>query len=150
MRARSVSNVGMGGDAGIAQISMQATPHLWRNRAACAPVGRRTIMNALELLKQQHEEVKSLFERYDQAEDEDEKQILFEDIADNLAAHSSIEEQLFYPAAYQGDAQPLLREAGEEHLSIKRLLADLLVMSPEDENFDAKLKVVQEQDEHHV
>jgi len=107
-------------------------------------------MNALELLKQQHDAVKGLFESYEEAENEDEKQTLFEEIADNLAAHSTIEEEIFYPAAYQGEAEPLLREAVEEHLSIKRLLADLLVMSAQDENFDAKVKVVQEQVEHHV
>ncbi len=107
-------------------------------------------MNAIELLKQQHDEVEDLFEQIEAAEDEGEKLALFQQLADNLAAHAEIEEKIFYPAAYAKKTEELLREAVEEHLSAKRLIADLLELSPDDENFDAKIKVLQEQIEHHV
>ena len=107
-------------------------------------------MKATELLKQQHEEVKALYARYEQADDDDEKQALFEEIADNLAAHAAIEERIFYPAAYSDDLEDALREAVEEHLAVKREIADLLGMTPEDEQFDAKMKVLMEMVDHHV
>ncbi|MFP2907671.1 hemerythrin domain-containing protein [Pyxidicoccus sp. 3LFB2] len=109
-------------------------------------------MNALDLLKQQHDEVKKLFKQYEKLSDsaEEKKQELFEAIADRLSAHATIEEQFFYPAAKAEDTEDLLREASEEHLSAKRIMADLLDLEPSDEEFDAKMQVLQEQIEHHV
>ncbi|HEX2571358.1 MAG TPA: hemerythrin domain-containing protein [Polyangia bacterium] len=107
-------------------------------------------MNAIDLLKRQHEEVRQLFEELEQTTDEDEKQALFQELADNLAAHATIEERIFYPAAYAKKTRELLTEAVEEHLAMKRLIADLLGMLPEHENFEAKIKVLKEQVEHHV
>jgi hypothetical protein len=107
-------------------------------------------MDAIELLKTQHEEVKSLFAKYEDTEDGRSKRAIFIRIADNLAAHATIEEKIFYPAAYVGELRELLEEAVEEHLAAKRIIADLLDMSVEDDNFDAKVKVLKEQIEHHV
>jgi hemerythrin superfamily protein len=107
-------------------------------------------MDAIKLLEQQHAKVKDLFEQIEEAAEADEKEAIFGEIADNLAAHATIEEQIFYPAVYKGDARELLDEAVEEHLAIKRLLADLLDMDGDDHQFDAKIKVVMEQVEHHV
>ena len=106
-------------------------------------------MDAIELLKTQHQEVKGLFKRIEKAE-EDEKQDLFEQLADALAVHAAIEEKHFYPATKNARTEELLQEAVEEHLSAKRLIADLMEMSPEDPQFDAKVAVLEEQIEHHV
>jgi len=107
-------------------------------------------MIATELLKEQHDEVKELFEQFEKAKDSRTKAQLFDQIANSLAAHAEIEEKIFYPAVYVGDLQDTLKEAVEEHLSAKRLIADLLKLDASDENFDAKVKVLQEQIEHHV
>ncbi|MBZ4335253.1 hemerythrin domain-containing protein [Corallococcus interemptor] len=109
-------------------------------------------MNALDLIKQQHEEVSKLFKKYEKLsdEDDDQRQELFEQIADRLGAHAKIEELYLYPVLKQDDTEDDLREAVEEHLAVKRLIADLLDMEPSDEEFDAKMKVLQEQVEHHV
>jgi hemerythrin-like domain-containing protein len=107
-------------------------------------------MDAIKLLTDQHEDIKSLFALIEGADDDNEKESLFWEIADSLAAHSTIEEKIFYPAAYAQKTRELLAEAVEEHLSMKRLISDLLDMSLEDENFDAKLKVLKDQVEHHV
>ena len=107
-------------------------------------------MDAIALLQGQHDEVEALFTRYEQAEDARTKQAIFNLIADNLAAHCAIEEQLFYPAVYIGELKDDLKEAVEEHLAAKRLIADLLAMKPTAENFDAKVTVLSEQIEHHV
>ncbi len=107
-------------------------------------------MDALNLLKQQHQKVRELFVNLEEAEDDDEKQSVFEELADNLAAHSTIEEELFYPSAYASKTKEKLTEAVEEHLSMKRIIADLMNMTVDHENFDAKVKVLKEQVEHHV
>ena len=106
-------------------------------------------MNAIDLLKQQHREVEELFKKIDKAGPE-EKEKLFDELADSLAVHAAIEEQHFYPATKDARTEDLLEQAVEEHLSVKRIIADLLEMEPDDAQFDAKIKVLQEQVEHHV
>ena len=109
-------------------------------------------MNALELLKEQHEEVSKLFKKFEKLSDGStaERRELFVMIADRLSAHASIEEQFFYPSIKTDKTEDILRESVEEHLAVKRIIADLLDMEPTDENFDAKMKVLQENVEHHV
>jgi hemerythrin superfamily protein len=109
-------------------------------------------MDAIEMLKMQHREVESLFEKYDAKGDKAEKgkQQTFEAIADALAMHAAIEEKHFYPAIKERRTEDILLEALEEHLGIKRVIADLLKIDSSDETFDAKVKVLKEQVEHHV
>jgi hemerythrin superfamily protein len=107
-------------------------------------------MNAIELLKEQHAEVKDLFKKIDKAEEPDEKEELFTKIADNLAVHATVEEKYFYPATKSTRTEELLREAVEEHLSMKRVIADLLDCPPDDPQFDAKIKVLMDTVERHM
>jgi len=107
-------------------------------------------MDATKLLKSQHAEVKALFKKYESARSSDQKQTLFEQIADALAGHCTIEEKIFYPSVYVGTLAELLEDAVEEHLGAKRVIADLLAMKAGDDQFDAKMTVLQEQIEHHV
>jgi hemerythrin superfamily protein len=107
-------------------------------------------MNAIELLESQHREVEDLFESLEDSKDADEKDDLFMTLADLLSMHAAIEERLFYPAVKAVETEDLLREAVEEHLSVKRLLADLLETDPADAAFDARIKVLEEQVAHHV
>jgi len=106
-------------------------------------------LNAIDMLKQQHREVEELFARAEKAGGE-EKRDLANTIADKLAVHVSIEEKHFYPATRTTRTEALLREAVEEHLSAKRLLADLIGTDPDDPQFDAKVKVLKKQIQHHV
>lgn len=107
-------------------------------------------MDALRLLKKQHGEVKQLFQKFESADNSDLQRSIFEQIADDLAAHAEIEEKIFYPSVYVGDLKDELMEAVEEHLGVKRIIADLLKLQPDDENFEPKMVVLQEQVEHHV
>jgi hemerythrin superfamily protein len=107
-------------------------------------------MNAIDLLKSQHREVEALFAKLDKAKDADAKDDLFTQIADKLAVHATIEEHHFYPAVKAKRTEDILLEALEEHLGIKRVIADLLDTDPSDESFDAKCTVLKEQVEHHV
>ena len=106
-------------------------------------------MNAITLLDEQHDEVDALFERIERA-DGARKKAIFDELADLLAVHATIEEKMFYPAAEAKQTDDILLESVEEHLAIKRLVADLLGMSPSDRNFDAKCSVLKEQVQHHV
>jgi len=106
-------------------------------------------MNALDLLIEQHDEVDELIEMMEKAEGE-KKASLFREMADKLAAHASMEEKLFYPSVKAKQTEELLLESTEEHLAIKRVLADLLELDPDDEQFDAKLSVMKEEIEHHA
>jgi hemerythrin superfamily protein len=107
-------------------------------------------VNALDLLAEQHAEVDALIGKLEKARDAGKKQALFTELADKVAAHATIEEKLFYPAVNSKRTEDILAEAVEEHLSVKRLIADLLELQPDDGAFDAKLSVMKEQLEHHA
>ena len=107
-------------------------------------------MDATRLLEKQHKQVADAFERYEKAEEVPQKRELFLQIADDLSAHAAIEEKIFYPSVYVNETEDLLKEAVEEHLAAKRIIADLLDLEPADPSFDPKMMVLKEQIEHHV
>lgn len=107
-------------------------------------------IDALELLTSQHDEVEELIGQIEDSDDADEKAELFKELADKLAAHSTMEEKLFYPSVMANDTCAQLLEATEEHLAVKRVLADMLDMSPDDDHWDAKLTVLKEEVRHHA
>jgi hemerythrin superfamily protein len=107
-------------------------------------------MNAIDMLKQDHRMVEELFDAIDQANAATEREQLFTELADALAVHAAIEENIFYPACKTEDSEETLLQALEEHLAAKRLLADLLEMDPMDEVFMAKISVLKETILRHV
>jgi hemerythrin superfamily protein len=64
--------------------------------------------------------------------------------------HATIEEKRFYPAVKEKTTEEILRESVEEHLAIKRVIADLLRLDVADETFAAKIKVLEDEITHHV
>jgi len=112
--------------------------------------------DAIQLLTNDHKEVKALFNQYDKLAEsdgsEDEKQALAEQICQMLMVHATIEEELFYPAAREalGEDADLIDEADIEHASAKELIAQIEGSSPEDDHFDARVKVLGEYIDHHV
>ena len=106
--------------------------------------------DALELLTMQHDEVDELIGQIEDSDDPAEKAELFGELADKLAAHATMEEKLFYPSVMAKQTEDLLIESTEEHLSVKRILADMLTLDVEDAHFDAKLTVLKEQVRHHA
>jgi hemerythrin superfamily protein len=107
-------------------------------------------MDALKLLKQQHDEVEELLDSVEKARKQERKQALFNELADKLAAHATMEEQLFYPRVNAKQTKELVLESTEEHLAVKRVLADMLKLDVEDDRFDAKLSVLKEEVRHHA
>jgi hemerythrin superfamily protein len=111
-------------------------------------------MDAIELLTQDHENVKSMFEQYEELGDRAfaSKRKLATQICLELTKHATAEEEIFYPAVREasGDNEDIVDEAIVEHASAKDLIAQILSMDPSDELYDAKVKVLSEQIEHHV
>jgi len=105
-------------------------------------------VDAIALLEEQHHEVDALFEALEKKGAD--KRLIFNRIADALAVHATIEEKIFYPMVKAASTEDILLESLEEHLGIKRLIADLLRMSPSDQMFEAKCTVLKEQVQHHV
>lgn len=106
-------------------------------------------MDAIELLISQHRAMEGLCKQVLKAEDDDERMALFRRAGDELTTHIASEEEVFYPAVRAARTEDILLESLEEHLSLKRLLADLLELDPADKTFEAKFKVLSEQMEHH-
>lgn len=107
-------------------------------------------MNAIALLKHQHREVEALFMQLHKAKTGAPRRSIFEKIADALAVHATIEEKRFYPAVKEKATEEILLESVEEHLAVKRVIADLLRLDAADETFAAKIKVLEDEVSHHV
>lgn len=109
-------------------------------------------MDALIYLKKQHRDVEDLFARLKKKEalETNVRRALFLELADLLSAHIAIEEERFYPASRTEQTMDVLHQSVEEHLSIKRILADLLAMEPDDERFEGAITTLEEQVSHHV
>jgi hemerythrin superfamily protein len=110
--------------------------------------------DAVALLKADHEEVHAMFEQYEGLGDRANagKAKLVAKICQALKAHTQIEEEIFYPAvrAASKDTEDMVDEAVVEHASAKDLIAQLEAMDPEDDLYDAKVKVLGELIDHHV
>jgi len=111
-------------------------------------IKRGVTTDVLELLEAQHEEVDLLLENLKNNIGDRREQFLL--LADNLAAHATVEEKIFYPAVMAKETGELLHESVEEHLAIKRVLADMLEKQLDDDTFHAKLSVLEEQVSHHA
>jgi len=98
-------------------------------------------MDAIEMLTSQHRHAEDLFREVEAAQLEP-KRRLFLDLADVLALHAAVEERVFYPAVYEQRTQEVLIAALDQHMVIKRALADLMRATPADPGFDAKLKLL--------
>ena len=107
-------------------------------------------MDALELLKTDHKNVKELFKKAEGSENKKQKQ-LFEQIKTELETHTHIEETIFYPAvAKNAELKDMVLESLEEHKQVKTLLREMENLASDSERFEPKLKVLMENVEHHA
>jgi len=106
-------------------------------------------LDAVDLLRAQHRAIDRLFQDVQSASGGS-KAASFRELADLLAMHATIEEWIFYPGVRSAETEDLLAESREEHLAIKRTLADMLDEDLAGETFDAKLSVLEEQVHHHA
>jgi hemerythrin superfamily protein len=112
-------------------------------------------MNAMDLLKEDHDRVREMFDRFRDLGEEDRagKQRLFNRIAEALEIHAQLEERIFYPAVRSvksEDAMEITLEAFEEHKIAETLLRQIRSLARGDARKDAKMKVLMESVEHHI
>lgn len=113
-------------------------------------------MKATEILKRDHERVKKLFKDLEAQADRGAslKEELFAEIRAELTIHAEVEEKIFYPAIESlddfHDARSRIEEAYEEHRIVKTLLDEISKLDVSDEKFNARVKVLRENVEHHA
>ena len=106
--------------------------------------------DAIALLKEDHRKVEELFEQFEKAKGEGRKEKLALEICKELTIHTIIEEEIFYPSIEGKVDEDLLKESFVEHDAAKVLIAEIEAGGPSDEYYDAKVKVLKEEIEHHV
>ncbi|HTU11887.1 MAG TPA: hemerythrin domain-containing protein [Allosphingosinicella sp.] len=106
--------------------------------------------DAIALLKADHRKVEQLFAAFEEAKGASRKEKLAKEICTELKIHTLIEEEIFYPAFRGKIEDDLLDEAYVEHDGAKVLINDIEAGGPDEDFFDAKVKVLSEEIEHHV
>ena len=111
-------------------------------------------MDALKLLKTDHDKVKKLFKEFEEAHEAGNKLGMGElagMIISELELHTQVEEEFVYPdTKAEDELEDITLEAYEEHNVAKKLIEEIKAMSPDDETFAAKVTVLQESVEHHI
>ena len=106
---------------------------------------------ATALLRADHQLVDSLFEQYESAKSITKKKALVAQICQELTVHAQIEEEIFYPQVQDAlNDKELVPEAIVEHATLKDLIAQIEDAEPDEELYDAKVKVLSEYVKHHV
>ena len=119
-----------------------------RAKSSAARSGRQ---DAIGLLKADHRQVEEWFEQFESSRSEAKKSDLADRICKALTAHTTIEEEIFYPAFYEATQEKSLHHEAEiEHDGAKNLIAQIESSGPADDYFDAKVKVLSEMIKHHV
>jgi hemerythrin superfamily protein len=116
---------------------------------------RRYTMDATQLLKKDHKEMKALFKEFERRRDRtaQKKQPVVAQICHALTVHAQLEEELIYPVLKEVNShsiKDLVAEAAEEHQVAKILIRELTVLSSDDEQYDAKVTVLGEYVQHHI
>jgi hemerythrin superfamily protein len=107
--------------------------------------------DAIKLLKSDHREVEQLFSQFESARSRDRQQEIANKICEALKAHTTIEEEIFYPAFLEAtDETDLHHEAEIEHEGAKRLIEEIEATGSGDDHFEARVTVLREMIRHHV
>ncbi len=106
-------------------------------------------MSIFDALKKDHEKVKGLFKQVTRKKQD--ASSIFPQIQQELGMHLSWEEQSFYPVLMQKqETHEMTMESIEEHNVTKKEMDEMTKMSPDDEWFEAKMKVLHELVDHHI
>ena len=106
--------------------------------------------NAIQLLSADHRTVEDLFEQFEKASGDGRKEKLARQICMELKIHAMLEEEIFYPALRGKISDEDLDEAYVEHDGAKVLINEIEAAAPSEDFYDAKVKVLKEEIEHHV
>ncbi len=107
--------------------------------------------DAIALLRADHKRVGALFADYDKTRTVAKKKQLVTQICTELSVHAQVEEEIFYPEVKRAlNDKELVPEATVEHATLKTLIAQVEGVEPDEEMFDARIKVMSEYVKHHV
>jgi hypothetical protein len=106
--------------------------------------------DAIDLLKNDHDSIKDLFDRFKKAVDRRAKVKIASQALNALKIHAALEEEIFYPAVRQRVGKNVMNEADEEHHVAEVLIAELEAMDGRGDHFDAKFHVLAENVLHHI
>jgi hemerythrin superfamily protein len=113
--------------------------------------GRAAATDAISLLKSDHRQVEQWFGQFEKSRSADKKAELAKKICHALKVHTTIEEEIFYPAYLEATADDEMHhEAEVEHEGARNLIAKIEASGPDDEYFDARVTVLSEMIKHHV
>ena len=122
-----------------------------KRKASKSRATQRAPRDAIALLRADHVAVQALFDQFEKARDDAKKIKLAQTICAELTIHTTIEEEIFYPAAREAIRdEDMLDEAEVEHASAKELIAQIESGSPDDDKWEAKVTVLGEYIKHHV
>ena len=110
-------------------------------------------MDALTLLKDDHDKVKSMLSKLDDTTERAEvtRTEGLAKLKQELTVHEAIEEEILYPALIEfAKTKDITLEAFEEHHVVDMIMAELEQTPVEDETWAAKLTVMKENLEHHI
>jgi hypothetical protein len=129
----------------MAKSKMKGTSKKGGNRRS--EVGQ----DAIALLKADHRQVEEWFEQFEKARNDDRKLELATKICNALKVHTTVEEEIFYPAFLEAtEDKDMHHEAEVEHNGAKNLIGEIEASGPDDDYYDAKVKVLSEMIKHHV
>jgi hemerythrin superfamily protein len=111
----------------------------------------RIMPNAVQMIRQDHKKVEGLFKKFAQAKNHGAKKRLADQVCQELEVHTTLEEEIFYPAVQKelGDMQ-MIEEAEKEHQQAKGIIQELKMMDGEDEQFEEQFSELVECIKHHV
>jgi hemerythrin-like domain-containing protein len=109
-------------------------------------------VDAIAMLKADHQRVKDLFAHYEAADSVETKRTLAEQAFTELETHAQLEENVFYPAVNEeiDEGPELVKESLSEHETVKTLIQELRSMAHDTDAFDAKFHELIRNVEHHV
>src|SRR6476660_86663 len=115
------------------------------------PMAESKSEDGIVLLREDHRSVEKLFKEFEEATGDGRKEKLAKQICLELTVHTALEEEIFYPACEGTVEEDLIKESYVEHDAAKLMIAEIEAATGEsDEYFDAKVKVLSEEIEHHV
>jgi hypothetical protein len=117
------------------------------------PKSRSKSVEAIDMLKQDHEKVEKAFKEFESIDREDMRRCreLVMSVCEDLKLHTTLEEEIFYPAVREAlEDENIMNEAAVEHETAKMLIEQLENMQDDDPNFHATFTVLGEYVRHHI
>ena len=134
----------------MAKAKKKATRRGRKSRSATARSSAAQ-PNAISLLEADHRQVREWFEQFESTRSDERKHKLAQQCCQALTVHAQIEEEIFYPAFLEAtEEEDIHHEAEVEHEGAKRLIAEIESSGPDDDYYDARVKVLSEMIKHHV